>query len=85
MQTQEKADKTVFIRALLLIQSLQKGEETSLINEIQPIFLMKNISTDSRSQIALFMINELKAKSSETLLLEVLKEFKNGFAFSFFN
>ncbi len=55
----------MFIRALLLVQTLERGQETQLTAEVKSIFEIKNLSTDSRSQVAIFIMNELRASSSD--------------------
>lgn len=60
-----------FARSLLLVQMLDKSVQTGLTPKILDLYRRPDISSDSRSQLALFLVNEIKTEEPEDWALRV--------------
>ncbi len=68
---ESSADLANFVRSLLLLQSLDKREQTGLTSKVLGLFCLDELTSDSRSQLSIFIINEMKAKEEKDWISQV--------------
>ena len=61
-----------FVRSLLLVQSLEKSCPTGLLSTVADIFRRKLLTSDTRSQLALFIVNEIRSEGDVDWLQKVI-------------
>jgi len=59
------------VRSLLLVQGLDRSSATGLLPKILEVYRQKTLTTDSRSQLALFIVNEIRCEGGEGWLQAV--------------
>ncbi len=63
------------VRSLLLLQGLDKSEPTFLLTQSLDLFRLPDLTSDSKSQLAIFIINEVKATKNEGWISQVFGSF----------
>jgi hypothetical protein len=71
LTTLESSDLSSAVRSLLLLQGLDKSEPTFLLTQSLDLFRLLELTSDSKSQLAIFIINEVKATRSDGWISEV--------------
>lgn len=73
LTTLESSDLSSAVRSLLLLQGLDKSEPTFLLTQSLNLLRLPEteLTSDSKSQLAIFIINEVKATRSDGWISEV--------------
>ena len=73
LTTLESSGLSSAVRSLLLLQGLDKSEPTFLLVQTLDLFRLPELTSDSKSQLAIFIINEVKATNKEGWISQVIK------------